>query len=119
VPQSSQTLDPPFAATVREVRHEIRIDLTGAPALHDVLGRTRKPMGLRITYGLRADVARVDIAVEYQDEAQLWPPVAEMPDWLNRIITDNMPRDVSAPQGFRPTGMGGWSIDASQRGGAR
>ncbi|WP_330236113.1 hypothetical protein [Streptomyces sp. NBC_00566] len=105
-------------AVVREVDHEVRIDLTGAPELSNVCGRVRKPFGLRLRYGLRADVSRVDITVEFQDSAELWPPVAEMPDWLNQIIEDHRPRDVDDPRDFRPTGMGGWAIDRTGRGGA-
>lgn len=115
---SSQT-HTAVTATVREIRHEVRVDLTDAPALTNPIGQTRKPLGLRLTYGLRTDISRVDIAVEYRDAAELWPPVAEMPDWLNRIITDHMPTDVDAPEAFRPTGLGGWSIDQAARGGAR
>ncbi|MEU6552042.1 hypothetical protein ABZ915_17425 [Streptomyces sp. NPDC046915] len=119
MPTSSQTTAQPVIATVREIRHEVRIDLTDAPALTNIIGRTRKPVGLRITYGLRRDIAHVDITVEYGNAAELWPPVAEMPDWLNQIVADHMPRDVDAPEDFRPTGMAGWSIDATARGGAR
>jgi hypothetical protein len=54
-------------ATVREIRHEARIDLTDAPKLTNVVGQTRRPLGLRLTYGLRADITRVDITIEIYD----------------------------------------------------
>lgn len=102
-------------AIVREIRHEVRIDLTDAPKLTNVVGRTRQPLGLRLIYGLRADITRVDITIEYDDSAEHWPPVADMPEWLSRIIEEQRPRDVDAPHDFRPTGMGGWAIDAAGR----
>jgi hypothetical protein len=36
-----------------------------------------------------------------------------MPDWLSRIIDENMPRDVDEPEDDRPTGAGGWPIDSA------
>lgn len=97
-------------ATVCEIRHEVRIDLTNAPTLTDLTGRTRKPFGLRLTYGLRADVTRVDIVIEWEDSAQLWPPAADMPGWLQQIIVDRRPADVDTPDDWRPVGMGGWPV---------
>lgn len=108
----------PQIAVVREVRHEVRIDLTDAPKLTNVTGRSRKPRGLRLTYGLRRDIARVDIAVEYEDDAELWPPAAEMPGWLAQVVQDYRPRDVDDPNSWRPTGMGGWAVDGAKTGGA-
>lgn len=102
-------------ASVREIRYDVRIDLADAPKLTNVCGETRKPAGLRLSYGLRRDITRVDITVEYSDSAELWPPVADMPEWLNRIIDEQRPRDVDAPGEFRPTGAGGWSTDSTDR----
>ncbi|MFK0018207.1 hypothetical protein [Streptomyces sp. NPDC090798] len=104
-----------MTATVREIRHEVRIDLTDAPKLTNIVGNTRRPLGLRLIYGLRADITRVDITIEYDDAAEHWPPVADMPEWLSQIIEEQRPRDVDAPNDFRPTGMGGWAIDAGKR----
>jgi hypothetical protein len=97
-------------ASVREIQHQVRIDLTNAPTLTDSTGRKRKPFGLRLTYGIRRDITRVDIVIEWEDSAQLWPPVSEMPDWLRRIVDENRPVDVDEPDDWRPTGMGGWPI---------
>lgn len=97
-------------ASTREIRHEARIDLTDAPTLTDCTGRKRKPFGLRLTYGLRRDITRVDIVIEWEDSAELWPPVSEMPDWLRQIIDNNRPGDVDSPDSNRPTGMGGWPV---------
>ncbi len=108
-----------FAASVYEVRHEVRVDLINAPKLTNVIGRVRKPVGLRITYGLRRDIARVDLVVNYESEAELWPPAAEMPDWLNQVIEDHRPSDVDEPEVTRPTGMGGWALSRAKRGAGR
>jgi hypothetical protein len=97
-------------AAVREIQHQVRIDLTDAPTLTDCTGRKRKPFGLRLTYGMRRDVARIDVVIEWEDSAQLWPPVSEMPDWLQQIIDDHQPADVDGPVEPRPTGMGGWPL---------
>ncbi|MFI5687885.1 hypothetical protein [Streptomyces sp. NPDC051636] len=100
----------PATASIREIRHQIRIDLTDAPPLTDLTGRSRKPVGLRLDYGLRRDITRVDIVIEWQDEASLWPPVSEMPDWLRQIIDEHRPADVHDPDDWRPVGMGGWPV---------
>lgn len=97
-------------ATVREIQHQVRIDLTDAPKLTNIIGRTRQPVGLRLSYGLRSDITRVDITVEWEDTAELWPPAADMPDWLRRTIDAHRPADVSEPRSNRPTGMGGWPV---------
>lgn len=97
-------------ATVREVHHRVRIDLTDAPKLTNLVGRTRQPIGLRLEYGLRRDITRVDITVEWSDAAELWPPAADMSDWLRRTIDAHRPADVGEPSSDRPTGMGGWPV---------
>lgn len=98
-------------ASVREIHHRIRIDLTGAPKLTNLAGRTRVPVGLRLDYGLRQDVSRLDIVIEWDDAAELWPPAADMPTWLRQIIDAHRPVDVDDPDIPRPTGMGGWPIE--------
>jgi hypothetical protein len=98
------------ATAVHEIRHHVRIDLTDAPPLTDPTGRRRKPIGVDITYGLRRDIARVDIAIQWHDEASLWPPSCEMPDWLRQVIDEHRPADVDEPDEKRPTGMGGWPL---------
>lgn len=99
-------------ASVHEIRHEVRIELAGAPKLTDLTGRRRKPVGVHLIYGLRRDITRVDIAMQWEDEAQLWPPSCEMPDWLRQLIDEYRPRDVDEPEEDRPTGQGGWPINA-------
>ena len=99
-----------LTASVREIRAEIRIDLTNAPTLTNTIGNTRTPRGLRITYGARTDITRIDLVVEWENSAELWPPTAEMPDWMAQIITDHMPRDVDNPDGWRATGVSGLPI---------
>jgi hypothetical protein len=66
-------------ATVREISHEVRVDLADAPPLKTITGRRRKPVGLRIQYGARRDVSRVDVTVEFHNSAEHFPPVGEMP----------------------------------------
>lgn len=105
-----------LVARVREIRREIRIDLTNAPTLTNLIGQTQKPQGLRLTYGIRRDIARVDITVEWEHSAEYWPPAAQMPDWLRDIVTSHQPRDVDGPDDFRPAGLGGWSLDMAGRG---
>lgn len=103
------------ASAVHEIRHEVRIDLTDAPKLTDLIGRRRKPIGVHLIYGLRRDITRVDIAIQWEGEASLWSPSHEMPPWLRQIIDGHRPRDVDEPDDYRPTGAGGWPIDASAR----
>ncbi|MCB5168035.1 hypothetical protein LG634_24810 [Streptomyces bambusae] len=97
-------------ATVREIRHEVRIDLTDTPPLTSLTGSRRRPCGIRLTYAIRADIARVDIAVEWEDTAEAWPPTAEMPAWLDALIEEHRPRDVDEPDAYRPAGLGGRAI---------
>lgn len=108
-----------LTAAVRETRAEIRVNLTDAPKLTNILGRTRQPHGLRITYGARTDITRIDLIVEWESDAELWPPAAELPDWLRQIITDHMPADVDEPDEARPSGVSGlpipWPAAASSR----
>ncbi|MEV0526004.1 hypothetical protein AB0I66_21445 [Streptomyces sp. NPDC050439] len=101
---------PTPTTAVREIRSQVRIDLTNAPTLTNTIGRTRHPHGLRITYGARTDITRIDLAVEWEDDAELWPPAAELPDWLRQIITDHMPADVDHPERDRPSGLTGLPI---------
>ncbi|MFE9844732.1 hypothetical protein [Streptomyces goshikiensis] len=103
----------PLAASAREIRHEVRIDLTDAPTLTNLIGRTQKPHGLRLAYVLREDIARVDVIVEWEDSAERWPPVAEMPGWLRDVIGAYRPRDVDGAPDARPAGLGGWPLEPS------
>ena len=96
--------------SVHEIRYEVRIELADAPKLTNLSGRRRKPIGVHLIYGLRRDITRVDIAIQWEDEASLWSPSHEMPDWLRQIIDDHLPRDVDEPEDDRPTGAGGWPI---------
>jgi hypothetical protein len=107
---SAPSKETAMQTTVREIQHQVRINLTDAPKLTNVIGRTRQPLGLRLTYGLRSDITRVDITVEWEDTAEMWPPVADMPDWLRCIIDDHRPADVDELESYRPTGMGGWPV---------
>lgn len=100
------------AATVREISHEVRISLNGAPKLRShCIGRSlRTPVGLRLEYGLGRDITRVDVTIVWEDAAELWPPSREMPGWLRKIIDEHRPADVDSPSLNRPTGMGGWPV---------
>lgn len=107
----------PVTSAVHEIRHEVRIDLTDAPKLTDLTGRRRTPIGVHLIYGLRRDITRVDIAIQWapiqgEGQAQLWSPAHEMPDWLRQIVDRYRPRDVDEPEEDRPTGAGGWPIAA-------
>lgn len=97
-------------ASVREIRHEVRVNLTDAAPMKTFTGRRRKPVGLRIEYGLTRGVTRVDVVVEFHDAAEHFPPVMEMPEWMRRIVEANRPRDVDHPDADRRTGMGGWPL---------
>jgi hypothetical protein len=99
-------------ASVREVKHTVHVDLADAPPLKTAGGRRRKPVGLRIYYGIRQDVQRVDVTVEFRDSAELFPPSCEMPEWMSEIIAEHRPRDVDNPDDDRRTGMGGWPLPA-------
>lgn len=103
---------PEVTASVREVSHEVHVDLTDAPPLKTAGGRRRKPTGLRIRYGIGPYVHRVDIVVEYRDAAEHFPPAGEMPGWMSRVVEDSRPRDVDDPSERRRTGMGGWDVPA-------
>lgn len=99
-------------ANVREISHEVRVDLTDAAPMKTFTGRRRKPVGLRIRYGLTRGVSRVDITVEFHNAAEHFPPVMEMPEWMRRIVEANRPADVDNPDADRRTGMGGWPLPA-------
>lgn len=99
-------------ASVREIKHEVRVNLTDAPPVKTCTGRRRKPTGLRIQYGVGRDVARVDITVEFHNAAELFPPVGEMPAWMREIVDQHRPADVDRPYADRRTGMGGWPLPA-------
>lgn len=97
--------------TVREIQHRVRVDLPAdAPKLRDPVGRLRRPTGLRLEYGVRRDVARVDVTVEFRNSASHWPPTAGLPDWLRRIIDAHRPADVDNPDANRRTGVDGWPL---------
>jgi hypothetical protein len=99
-------------ASVREIRHEVRVDLTDAAPMKTSTGGRRKPVGLRIHYGLSRGVARADITVEFHNAAEHFPPATEMPEWMRRIVEANRPADVDNPDADRRTGMGGWPLPA-------
>jgi hypothetical protein len=101
-------------ASVREISHEVRVDLTDAAPMKTATGRRRKPVGLRIRYGLTRGVTRVDVTVEFHDAAETFPPVLEMPEWMSRIVEANRPADVDNPDDDRRTGMGGWPLPAPE-----
>lgn len=103
---------PEMAATVREIKHEVRVDLTDAAPMKTSTGRRRKPVGLRIQYGVRQDVSRVDIVLEFHNSAELLPPSCALPAELWAIVEANRPADVDSPDPDRRTGMGGWDLPA-------
>jgi hypothetical protein len=96
--------------SVREISHEVRVDLTDAEPMKTFTGRRRKPVGLRIRYGLTRGVSRVDVTVEFHNAAETFPPVMEMPEWMRWIVRANCPADVDNPDADRRTGMGGWPL---------
>jgi hypothetical protein len=88
------------------------VDLTDAAPMKTITGRRRKPVGLRIHYGISQGVSRVDITVEFHNAAEHFPPTMEMPEWMRRIVEANRPADVDNPDEDRRTGMGGWPLPA-------
>lgn len=100
-------------ASVREISHRVYVNLPDRPVVKTFNGSRRKVYGLRIEYGLRRDVSRVDIVVEFRNAAEHFPPVGEMPEWMRRIVEANRPRDVDSPDSDRRTGMGGWPLPAT------
>lgn len=100
-------------ATVREIRHEVRIDLPAdMKPMKTFSGQRRKPTGLRLEYGISRGVTRVDVTVEFHNAAELFPPVLEMPAWMLRYVERHRPADVDLPMPDRRTGMGGWDLPA-------
>lgn len=99
-------------AVVREIRHEVRVDLPHRPVIKTFTGSRRKVYGLRIDYGIRRDVSRVDIVVEFHNAAEHYPPTMEMPGWMRDIVEAHRPADVDSPDEDRRTGMGGWPLPA-------
>lgn len=98
---------------VREIRHEVRVDLPAdMKPVKTATGLRRKPVGLRLEYGVSRSVSRVDIVVEYTKSAEHFPPVGEMPEWVQDYVDRNRPGDVDHPSPDRRTGMGGWPLDA-------
>lgn len=80
-----------MSGTVRQVQHRVSIDLDKPQPFTDVVGRTRQVQAVRIEYGLSAIAHRVDVVVEYEDCAQLVPPVAEIPKWMQELIDQYKP----------------------------
>ncbi|MFH8805285.1 hypothetical protein ACH4F6_38050 [Streptomyces sp. NPDC017936] len=97
-------------AIVREISHRVCVDLPDRPIIKTFTGSRRKLYGLRIEYGARRDVSRVDITLEFHNAAEHYPPVMEMPGWMLRIVEAHRPRDVDSPDADRRTGMGGWPL---------
>jgi len=97
-------------SSVREVQHTICIDIEDAPAVPVAGGRHHKPRGLRISYGRRRDIDRVDLIVEFHGFAQLWPPSQPLPNWLADLVEVHRPTDVDDPQENRRPGLGGLSV---------
>jgi len=77
--------------TVRSIHHTVTIDLAQPMPFTDLIGRTRQVHTLRIQYGLSPIAHRVDVTVEYKDSAQLVPPVADIPDWMQERIDQHKP----------------------------
>lgn len=97
--------------TVREIQHRVRVNLPAdMPPMKTATGRRRKPLGLRLDYAVSRGITRVDITVEYHNEAEYFPPVAEMPAWMREIVDRHRPADVDSPDANRRTGMGGWPL---------
>jgi hypothetical protein len=96
--------------SVQEISHRVRVDLPGRPAIKTPGGSRRKLYGLRIDYGIRRDVSRVDIDLVFHNSAEHFPPDADMPGWMQTIVEENRPADVDNPLPDRRTGMGGWDV---------
>jgi hypothetical protein len=98
--------------TVREIRYEVRVGLpANMPPMKTATGRRRKPVGLRLEYGITQGITRVDVTVVFHDAAELFPPVMEMPTWMREIADRHRPVDVDHPMPDRRTGMGGWPLE--------
>lgn len=98
--------------TVREIRYEVRVNLPDdMKPMKTFTGGRRKPVGLRLEYGITRGITRVDITVEFSNAAELFPPVMEMPAWLREIVDRHRPADVDNPLPDRRTGMGGWPLE--------
>jgi hypothetical protein len=80
-----------ITATVSQVQHRVSLDLHTPQPLTDILGRTRLVQSVRIEYGLSSITDRVDVVVEYEDCAQLLPPVTPIPAWLRTLIDQHRP----------------------------
>jgi hypothetical protein len=78
-------------ATVREIHHRVCIDLDTPQPFTDLVGRTRQVHGLRIEYGLSAIAHRADVVVEYETSAQLVPPIADIPAWMQAYVDQYRP----------------------------
>jgi hypothetical protein len=105
---------PEVAATVRELRYTVHVDLTDAPPITTAFSKGRRPAALILEYGIRRDVHRLDITVQWRNgHREHFPPDREMPGWLRPIVKANRPRDVDDPRPDRRTGMGGWDVPAS------
>jgi hypothetical protein len=108
--------EPVANGTVREIRHEVRVDLPAdMRPMKTFTGRRRKPVGLRLQYGVTQGVTRVDITVEFHNAAELFPPVMTMPAWMREIVNRHRPADVDNPLPDRRTGMGGWPLGMETR----
>ncbi|WP_086559932.1 hypothetical protein [Streptomyces africanus] len=99
-------------ASVREISHRVYVNLPDRPIVKTLSGSRRKVYGLRLEYGIRRDISRVDITLEFHNAAEHFPPVMEMPEWMRRIVEANRPADVDNPDPNRRTGMGGWPLPA-------
>lgn len=80
-----------MTATVSQIHHRITLDLDTPQPFTDLIGRTRQVHAVRIEYGLSAIAHRVDVVVEYEDSAQLVPPIAEIPAWMQILIDQHKP----------------------------
>lgn len=98
-------------ATVREISHRVHIDLPDRPVIKTPCGGRRKLYGLRLDYGIRRDVSRVDVDLVFHNSAEHFPPEGGMPEWLRRIVDAHRPADVDSPDANRRTGMGGWPLE--------
>lgn len=104
------------AYRVREVRHVVHVDLPDDfPPVTTAFSKRRRPAALILEYGIRRDVSRVDITVQWRNgHREHFGPDQDMPEPMRRIVDANRPVDVDDPDAGRRTGMGGWTLEPAQ-----
>jgi hypothetical protein len=81
--------------TIREAHHDIRINLDTPHPFTDLTGRTYNVHGLRLKYDSTTTTGRLHITVEYQDAASHVFPVETIPSWMQSLIDEHKPAELS------------------------